>query len=173
MNILTMNQNVFGSSFVNTRRSNFTESVINSELIIPDSAVELSYEEMEYVDGGWFLGVTISAAASISLYSTVLGMMDKQVHGYGYGSLTANMREWVAMSFSAAVTSASNFVAAIIGKLTTFLKAHPAVYIAAGIIGLAASYVLGGMLVAGARSRGFKTGFEIGVFKVSFISELV
>ncbi|HHT55827.1 MAG TPA: hypothetical protein GX012_04600 [Acholeplasma sp.] len=47
-----MNQNLFGSSFETTKRNNFTENAISSELIIPDSAVELSYEEMEYVDGG-------------------------------------------------------------------------------------------------------------------------
>lgn len=52
MDILTMNQNVFGSSFETTRRTNFTENAINSELIIPTSAVELSYEEVEYIDGG-------------------------------------------------------------------------------------------------------------------------
>lgn len=51
MNILTMNKNVFGSSFTTTRRKSITEKAINSELIIPESAVDLSYEEMEYIDG--------------------------------------------------------------------------------------------------------------------------
>mgnify|MGYP000943013068 CR=1 FL=1 len=62
MNILTMNQNVFGSSFETTRRTNFTENAINSELIIPDSAVELGYEEMEYIDGG---AISVRKAAAL------------------------------------------------------------------------------------------------------------
>lgn len=35
-----------------TRRSNFAEKFISNELFFPDSAVELSYEEMDYIDGG-------------------------------------------------------------------------------------------------------------------------
>lgn len=72
MNILTMNQNVFGSSFETTRRTNFTENAISSELIIPDSAVELSYEEMEYVDGGKTVGVYLDITMSAGFVAGVL-----------------------------------------------------------------------------------------------------
>ncbi len=77
------------------------------------------------------------------------------------------------MSFSAAVGAATGFINSIINQLTVFLKANPIVAVAAGIIGLGASYILGGMLVAGAKNRGFRTGLEIGLFKIKGVCELI
>ena len=85
MNILTMNQNVFGSSFETTRRSNFTENAISSELIIPDSAVELSYEEMEYVDGTGRFVLTINS----TLGGFVAGLSTGIVTGFLVGFISA------------------------------------------------------------------------------------
>lgn len=55
MFILTINQNIFGSSFESISSSNSTENAINSEFIIPNSELQLCCEEMEYVDKGQYV----------------------------------------------------------------------------------------------------------------------
>lgn len=54
MSILAMNQTVFGSNFETTRKSRVVINAVETDLVIPESAIEMSYEEMEYVDGGKF-----------------------------------------------------------------------------------------------------------------------
>lgn len=132
MNILTMNQNVFGSSFETTKRNNFTENAISSELIIPDSAVELSYEEMEYVDGGQqinnaVLGLMIDGAlivigAAVAMYSAQAsaliskgirlfrGIYDKAIN------TLANIINSVAIYFGVPLFGAQLGLATIIGS---------------------------------------------------------
>lgn len=132
MNILTMNQNVFGSSFETTRRTNFTENAINSELIIPDSAVELGYEEMEYIDGGQqinnaVLGLMIDGAlivigAAVAMYSAQAsaliskgirlfrGIYDKAIN------TLANIINSVAIYFGVPLFGAQLGLATIIGS---------------------------------------------------------
>ncbi len=47
-----MNQEVFGSSFAISKMNRSAKQAVDSELIVPVSATDMSYDEMEYVDGG-------------------------------------------------------------------------------------------------------------------------
>ena len=64
MSILAMNQSVFGSTFETTRRSKVSNA-IETELVIPVSAVEMIYEEMEYVEGGGVVSLTLGISCTI------------------------------------------------------------------------------------------------------------
>ena len=65
MSILAMNQSVFGSTFETTRRSKVVSNAIETELVIPVSAVEMIYEEMEYVEGGGVVSLTLGISCTI------------------------------------------------------------------------------------------------------------
>lgn len=67
MSILAMNQSVFGSTFETTKRSRVANNAIETDLVIPVSAVEMIYEEMEYVDGGGAaLGIAAASASGFA-----------------------------------------------------------------------------------------------------------
>ncbi len=79
MDILSMNQNVFCSAFQGGKVSRLVKRKIDEDLIIPVSANELTYEEMEYIDGGGQikLGIKFSFGAFVgsSVVASVVGFL--------------------------------------------------------------------------------------------------
>ena len=52
MGILTMKQSIFGNKFKERGLSKNARKAMSSEMYIPTNAVEMTYDEMECVDGG-------------------------------------------------------------------------------------------------------------------------
>ena len=88
MGILTMKQSIFGNKFKERKLSKNARKAMVSEMYIPTNAVEMTYDEMECVDGGgWILfkakctvggmiasfGVGFTTSFLISCLATMVG----------------------------------------------------------------------------------------------------
>ena len=94
MNILRMNQEVFGSSFAISKMNRSAKQAVDSELIVPASATDMSYDEMEYVDGGgrFQLSITCTIGGAVS------GLATGVVTGFIVGFITAKFTKFGAMA---------------------------------------------------------------------------
>ena len=167
MDILTMNQSIFSNKFKERGLSKNARKAMASEMYIPTNAVEMTYDEMECVDGGWFLGIKLDAGATSSIYNSIGNSINLKVMvGTTLFELVA---QFASYAFPTAVAKLSAAIGSVIGKITSILSAGgPAgilLGIGLGIVGLASAVVIAGVIIAGANGKGFEAGWEIGLFK--------
>lgn len=125
---------------------------------MPTHYVELDSEEMSYVEGGWFLGISVSVATATTIYNLASSFVRNKALGVPSIVDALKMIPCVAQLFSS-ITS-------------KFLKVLATIPLWGKIIG---GVLLGSLalatIYAGSQGKGFRVGVEIKRFSIKGVLE--
>src|SRR5690606_21375944 len=75
---LQTNQSNFSSAFIHKKNTLRTRCAILQEMYVPSSEVEITYDEMEYIDGGGTWSLTLTSNVIGSAIGAVAGVFIKR-----------------------------------------------------------------------------------------------
>lgn len=128
------------------------------KLVMPQHYIELESEEMSYIEGGFFLGIEVSAAFAVSFYNLCSNAAMKYACGVpGILSIIKTIPQLNAM-----LDNLTSLLLKVLKKVPLWGR------ILAGVVigSLAAATVY-----CGSKGHGFKFGLEIGWFNVEGVCE--
>ncbi len=132
--ILSFNQGLFGTIFRERRASRRVRKEMVQSLVIPDCAVEMTYDDMQQTDGGKTVGInlsiTLSAGFALSLVTSTAAKAALTVY------LTANL--------TAAGAAVGGPAALVTGGLSAFIAVAGVGFIVSKLTNLIASSLIDG-----------------------------
>ena len=170
--ILTLNQSVFGTKSRERRISKRALRASVQELYVPQECEEITYDDGYDIDGGWFVGISVSSDICLSIKNFFTSMVTKSLDNIGMGAIGTACIAALGWAKATAYAFLMTKINGLVSLFSLIFEFFPVIKWAAVAVGACAASILAGCIVAGSRGNSFRVGVDISWGGISGVFEM-